>query len=354
MNSTVFWVIGPALGHVSRSLVVARRLRSDFGIDSRFCGSDLHGHHAALLDGEFQHHDLPCSREEMVRFAERVEGLIADYRPGLACFDCSPLPWLAALGRLPTPAAFLTNWFVTGLGPAPTMQDHWWAAHLPQVQQLRRDRGLESPGSARDFYESGINLTLLADPRLLLPGMELPGRFRVVGPCVWEPEMDLPGELTSPGKLIYVALGSTGKRPIPPALMAALVQALQPDRVVATGTQRAVSGLESVEYFDRLPASAVLEHALLCLTHGGTGSVYQALSRGVPVACWPSHRNHAILAERVEALGLGLHLTPENWPGKIGSLAAGFASMKARAGEFARSPMDGPGNAARELAELIN
>jgi UDP:flavonoid glycosyltransferase YjiC (YdhE family) len=353
MNSTVFWVIGPALGHVSRSLVVARRLRSDFGVDSQFCGSDLHGHHAALLDKEFQHHDLRCQRDEMIQFAERVENLIVNSRPDLVCFDCSPLPWLAALGALPAPAVFLTNWFVTSLNPEPTLQDQWWAERLPHLQQLRREQHLVPAGSARDLYELGMKRILLADPQVLLPGTELPDRFRVVGACIWEPQMDLPKALAAPGRLIYVALGSTGRRPIPPALINSLVERLRPDRVVAAGTRHAVPDLEQVEYFERLPASAVLDHSLLCLTHGGSGSVYQALDRGVPVACWPSHRNHEILAERIEELGLGVHLTPRNWPDKVESLITGFDQMRARTEELARTRMDGPGNAAREIADVI-
>jgi len=354
MKSKVLWIIGPALGHIGRSLLVARRLKSDHGIDSEFCGLDLHNYQATLLGNEFKHYHLHCQKEEIVQFAELVHRQIADSQPDVICFDCSPLPWLAALGRVSAPAIFITNWFLTSLGSMITLQDEMWNERSDFFKQLRKERQLEPCLSARDLYELGMQRVLLADPFLFLPEVKLPNHFRVVGPCSWEPETAMPSSLSTMNKMIYIAMGSTGERPLPTALIDALVTKLEPDWVVGAGKTRLVADSKVATWFDKLPASKVLGRSLICLTHGGTGSTYQALSFGVPLACWPTHRNQSILADQVEKLHLGVHLTPEGWPQQIDSLVDHFNQIKSHVQQFAQVEIDGPSNAAKEIVEVIN
>jgi MGT family glycosyltransferase len=53
---------------------------------------------------------------------------------------------------------------------------------------------------------------------------------------------------------------------------------------------------------------AVLEHARAFVCHGGIGSVSKALSMGVPAVVIPQVLEQAVVGERIEQLGAGVHL----------------------------------------------
>ncbi|MFD0773150.1 macrolide family glycosyltransferase, partial [Streptomonospora algeriensis] len=60
-----------------------------------------------------------------------------------------------------------------------------------------------------------------------------------------------------------------------------------------------------------LPQWDLLAEADAFVTHGGTNSVMEALHFGVPMVVMASAPEHAITADRVEELGLGVRLAPE-------------------------------------------
>jgi MGT family glycosyltransferase len=54
-----------------------------------------------------------------------------------------------------------------------------------------------------------------------------------------------------------------------------------------------------------VPHEAVLPHAAVVVSHGGHGTALAALAAGVPIVCLPMGRDQHLVAERVEALGVG-------------------------------------------------
>ena len=347
----ILWVVGPALGHVSRALVVARRLRRDQGVESLFCGRDRHGHHAELLGEEFSHQDLGEADGAETDFADAVRRVLDRSRAAVVGLDCSPLPWLVALGDLPVPVAYLTNWFLTPLGRSTTEQDVIWSKRCGAWQSARRRRGLTPLNSARELYER--DLVLLADPPALVPpAVSLPPSYRLVGPCSWESGAEPSVSLDHLASVLLLSFGSTGQRPLPSGLVAALAGALEPDAVLAVGPLQVDEPLPNLLHCERLRLSAILPRCRLVLTHGGTGTAYRALASGVPVCCWPAHRNHALLADRISQLGMGLTLDADRWRSQIPKLIAGLGAMAERARTCIDPTFDGPGNAARVLSAV--
>jgi MGT family glycosyltransferase len=72
-----------------------------------------------------------------------------------------------------------------------------------------------------------------------------------------------------------------------------------------------------------VPQLTVLDRASLFVTHAGTNSVYEALLAGVPLLMLPQGGDQPIVAEHVEALGLGTWLrAPGLEPAAAGSSQA--------------------------------
>jgi UDP:flavonoid glycosyltransferase YjiC (YdhE family) len=84
--------------------------------------------------------------------------------------------------------------------------------------------------------------------------------------------------------------------------------------IVAIGRERDPASLHAppnVRLEPYVPQIAVLEEAAAFITHGGFNSTKEALSLGVPLVVIPIGADQPYTAERVEALGLGRHVAPD-------------------------------------------
>lgn len=75
--------------------------------------------------------------------------------------------------------------------------------------------------------------------------------------------------------------------------------------------------LPNVAIYDWLPHEAILPHAAAVVTHAGHSTVMAALAHGVPLVCMPMGRDQDTNAERVEAVGAGVTLSPAAAPAEI-------------------------------------
>ena len=204
--------------------------------------------------------------------------------------------------------------------------------------------------SARQLYEK--DLVLLADPPALIPpAARVPDHYRIVGPCFWEPDIPLPHELESLHNILFVSMGSTAADMIPTRLIEVLAAQMRPDAVIGVG--KLSTDYKNMKCYSFLPNSKLLQRAVFAVTHGGTGSVYQALAHAVPVGCWPRHVNHRILGRRLEKLGFGIYIDPDQG---AGSLEDTVVDAGVLAGNIRRSAADvksDPYSAAREIAGLV-
>ncbi len=169
---------------------------------------------------------------------------------------------------------------------------------------------------------TGNDLTLMADLPEYFPTRNLPDDYRYIGPLTWHNGTSLPDwwpPETGGRKLIYISMGTTwvGGRF---EHLYALLRRYNLAAIITTGGQLPKSEqglLETVPgeiYLEEfIPGEEVMKICDLVVCHGGNGTIYQALEHGRPVVGIPTIPDQDFNMRRVEALGLGLKITPKSF-----------------------------------------
>jgi UDP:flavonoid glycosyltransferase YjiC (YdhE family) len=188
------------------------------------------------------------------------------------------------------------------------LHERWRWREREARERVRQALGLVAPSES----EAPPGLTLVAS----LPQLEYPRAWppdtHVTGPMLFDPphsEVELPeGE----APLVAVApstLHDPGLR-----LVGISVAALadEPVRVIASLSQRGRAYHDTVpdnvRVVDWASYAAVFPHAALVISHGGHGTVVNALARGVPVLVCPEWGDQADNGARLRWAGAGLTL----------------------------------------------
>jgi UDP:flavonoid glycosyltransferase YjiC (YdhE family) len=241
---------------------------------------------------------------------------------------------------------------------------------LRHLNELRLLAGLPASEAAPDDSPLLGDLFQLRSVPALHGSAELPRRARLVGACLWEPEVaddDLPAWIAAARKagrpIVYVHHGrACGGL----AFWQSLVDGF------AGGSLRiaAASGRLGAELEAKLPAGAfflrrqveqsrVLSCADLMIGSAASSAVLGALSHGVPCLMIPSGGEQLDLAEQVERAGAGRILAPKEVTPAALRRAAGQVLADARLrhrarelqGAFAR--FAGFRAAAEDVEELV-
>ena len=208
-----------------------------------------------------------------------------------------PVPELAVVRWLGLPAA---RRIVSLVGPL------FLERHFAPFNEVRRSTGLTPVDSLQEFYTRG-DLTLYPDTPTLAPTRGLPASHRYIGPVVWEPAVPLPSwwhELPADRPIIYLSSGSSGAVSLPSVALEALAD-LPVTVVMASGTATISSVPANAHVAPYLPGIAVAHRASLVISNGGSGTIYQALSGGVPVLGIPSNADQYLCMEALLATGAG-------------------------------------------------
>ena len=171
--------------------------------------------------------------------------------------------------------------------------------HARPFRRLRRRYGLPAPAlDIRDAYTQA-DRTLCADVAELFDApFDAPdpngstGGF--IGPVLWSPDVPLPSgwdELPADRPLVYVSLGSSGRRGLLPLVLRALADL----PVVAV---HSTAG-------ELLPAHRILPRASLVIGNGGSAGNYQALAAGRPVIGICDNLDQYFSMSLVERAGAG-------------------------------------------------
>ncbi len=210
---------------------------------------------------------------------------------------------------------------------------------------------------------SGVRVvasTPLLDPEVI---PESP-QWRYVGPIFEGAPADDPGVAdlleTSSSPIVVVGLSSTYMER-QEELLGRVIEALGglPVRgLIGAGPGvdlGALPGAENVTVLPWLSHDQVLPRAELMITHAGHSSVARAMSHGVPQLCIPLGRDQPFNAQRVAALGLGLHLSLESSPSEIAGAVMtmlGDQGYRAKSREAAAS-IAAMGDAASNAAAIV-
>jgi len=198
-----------------------------------------------------------------------------------------------------SPWAVVNSTFYIGPHPPRPVEDDIGPRALPLVK--RYAELLEAP-----------DLVLHATDQVFDYSFDrLPSRHHYVGPLgIWEPPRERPSYLDAPGDP-WILVSISSQRQDDLALADATLQALAdaPFRVLVTlGPEHDRSELSSPPANARVEKtvshSAVLERAVLLVSHAGHGTVMKALWQGKPMVLIPWGRDQPGVAARAEALGV--------------------------------------------------
>ncbi|MER7013617.1 macrolide family glycosyltransferase [Saccharopolyspora sp. NPDC000359] len=185
-----------------------------------------------------------------------------------------------------------------------------------ELAEVLRTRGVEPDLEEFWFGISDRNLVFI--PRTFqFEGDSFDDRFRFVGPALedrddrWTPPDDRP--------VLLLSLGTSFNDH--PEWFRTCVHAFADTRwrVVMTLGARVDTGElgplpDNIEAHSWLPHHAVLEHARICVTHGGMGTVMQSLHWGTPMVTVPHYAFEVEpMARRIVELGLGRRIPAEQF-----------------------------------------
>ena len=137
--------------------------------------------------------------------------------------------------------------------------------------------------------------------------------YAFVGPSLPEREEPVPAKSRP---LVYISLGTViHDRKRFCKNCAAALTGMDADAVLSVGTADNLEALGSlpsnIRAEERVDQLAVLQQADVFLTHCGMNSASEAIWYGVPTVLDPQQSEEAAVADRVEELGMGLHLRSE-------------------------------------------
>lgn len=193
----------------------------------------------------------------------------------------------------------------------------YWARGFDTI---RRKLGLASLGSMYDLIEGDV--TLLADLPEYFPittttdaeGVErTPPDFRYIGPILFRAALPRPAWLSrlSPTRpTLYFTMGSSGDaRFFNDAVRMFGGTDYQVLITTAGLPAHLFRGYDNIFVEQLADGEALMAASHVTITHGGNGTIYQALSQGVPVIGIPTMFDQEVNLQRVEKLGVGTRLT---------------------------------------------
>lgn len=155
-------------------------------------------------------------------------------------------------------------------------------------------------------------LNLIVDLPEFTPLTHLPAHHKFIGPIVWEPRMAYPAWLSQIQKdrpVVYFTVGSTGFEEILNSAIT-LYSNTKYQVIITTGGNSALfdNDFDNIFIEKIAPGVKLMEVSDVVVCHGGNGTIYQALSKGVPIVGIPTMHDQWFNMERVEALGVGIKI----------------------------------------------
>lgn len=182
----------------------------------------------------------------------------------------------------------------------------------PRVNEIRAGLGLPALPEAMSLLTAPPLVIYLTAEPFEYPRTDWPPNVRMVGPCDCEPPAGEPEWLTAKGDpFVLVTTSSEFQDDARLARCALEALADQPFRVVVTvpaHDEQNFTVPPNARVLPFVPHGAVLDRAVVAVTHGGMGATQKALSHGVPVCVVPFGRDQLEVARRAELAAAGTRL----------------------------------------------
>jgi MGT family glycosyltransferase len=191
---------------------------------------------------------------------------------------------------------------------------------------------------------------------------ETPPSFRYIGPLLWDANMGLPPWFSKlqPGRpTIYFTMGSTGDTKFFEEAVRVFGNTEFQVLITTGGLAEIPNPPPNVFIAKYAPGDALMAVSDVVVSHGGNGTVYQALSCGVPVIGFPTMFDQEINMRQVEALGIGMQMSNKDYSGPALDRAVRKILSETRYRERCRqlaariSRMDGRRRAALHIHDFL-
>lgn len=183
---------------------------------------------------------------------------------------------------------------------------------------VRKHFGLTAKRDFRELYTDGTFTAYMDLPNFVKIN-DLPKNHFFLGPLIWSPDIKEKNLQIKNGNNVYISMGSTGDNATLPLIISAALKNKM--GIIISG----VSLVEKAELFKRFPelentsiieplisADEILPFCKLTICHGGSGTVYQSIAKGVPVLCFPSNPDQGLVALAVKQNNMGRYLTSKS------------------------------------------
>jgi UDP:flavonoid glycosyltransferase YjiC (YdhE family) len=343
----LFFGEGVTLAHVTRPLVLARALPSE-RYDVHFACPPAEARW--LRDTSIRHWPLACissaqflkalesgepphSRETLERYVGQDLELLREVRPDFVVGDYRlslqvsarklGVPYAAINSAYWSPACAYRGYPLpelpairsVGLGVVSVV----YRVLLPfamrllmrDLNEFRRAHGLGPLANMREVY-AAADRVLLVDVPSFAPLVATPPDHHYVGPVLWSPPVEAPSwwSETADGDCIYLTLGSSGAVELLPTLLPALAELPLRILVATAGRTRLPALPRNVLVADYVDGIEAARRSRLVVCNGGSPTVQQAFSAGVPVLGIPSNTDQFLNMYWVKRAGAGLMLRP--------------------------------------------
>ncbi len=198
----------------------------------------------------------------------------------------------------------ITTWFM------PWIKSIILSFDIRPINKFRRHKGLKPLMNLWDVIKGDLNL--LVDIPEYGPTKDLPSIYSYIGPIFWEPEVQIPDwldKLDTERPTLYFTMVSTGN----PGFFEQAIEIYGNSEYQCVMTTAGMVELTNIpdNFFvvDYAPGSKIMEKSDVVVCHGGNGTIYQAMSKGVPIIGIPTMHDQEFNLDRVVELGIGIHLS---------------------------------------------
>jgi MGT family glycosyltransferase len=400
-KTIAFFADGGFLAHVTRVFEVGRAVHRLYGHRVVFCGTGPYMH--IPRDAGFEIVPVyTVDRDITMKLAERA-GLcslswwrsecdksvrsdlevIDKVKPDLVVGDMHwSLCTSARVAQIPYAAitnAAWTRWYTEGVEPPsghittrilgdrvsraifPRLKDLITKFYALGYTELRKRYHLPPVHSIYDLIEG--DMTILADIQEFMPVVRgTPRSFRYVGPILWYADMKPPAwlkDLDPNRPTLYFTMGSTGDAQFFHEAIRVFGNT-EYQILITTGGLAELPQVPKNVYVEKYsPGMDLMRASDVVVSHGGNGTVYQALSCGVPIIGFPSIFDQEMNMQRVCALGAGVRMWRSNYDAvalkKTVEQVLGDSGFAERCGKIAKriAYMDGRRRAALHIHHLL-
>ena len=179
--------------------------------------------------------------------------------------------------------------------------------------KLAKQLSIKNASDIRDMYTRGDKVLYL-DPPNMVNMNKLPENHHFIGPIIWSPKIEAPfwlEQIQHSHNNVYATFGSSGLAKLLPQVCEGILDSGN-KAIVATANRVKVPYNPNVLQADFLPGETILENCNVAICNGGSATVYQAISKGVPVIGVPQNLDQFLTMQTIEANGLGLLMRPNH------------------------------------------